>query len=202
MIPKSGILVLPVGRFGHTGGMARTLDALDNSLMAWIAKQPVFFVATAPSGRDGHVNLSPKGYDSFRVLGPTQVAYLDLTGSGVETVAHIRDNGRLTVMFCAFSGPPRILRLYGSGEVVVPDDDRFGELVRRFPRLPGVRSVIMLSIERISTSCGFAVPNMELTGERSNLLEFAERGESAGTLAAYRAKENAFSIDGLPGLAG
>jgi hypothetical protein len=182
--------------------MARTLDALDDALVAWIAKQPVFFVATAPSGRDGHVNLSPKGYDSFRVLDPTQVAYLDLTGSGVETVAHIRDNGRLTIMFCAFSGPPRILRLYGSGEVIAPNDERFAELVQRFPRLPGVRSVILLSIERISTSCGFAVPNMELTGERSNLLEFAERGESAGTLAAYRAKENAFSIDGLPGLSG
>jgi hypothetical protein len=180
--------------------MAHTLDRLDDDLVAWIAEQPVFFVATAPSGRDGHVNLSPKGYDSFRVLSPTQVAYLDLTGSGVETVAHIRDNGRLTVMFCAFSGPPRILRLYGSGEVVVPEDERFAELVARFPRLPGARSVILLSVERVSTSCGFAVPNMELTGERSTLLEFAERRESAGTLAAYRAKENAFSIDGLPGL--
>jgi hypothetical protein len=180
--------------------MARTLDKLDDDLVEWITEQPVFFVATAPSGRHGHVNLSPKGYDSFRVLGPTQVAYLDLTGSGIETVAHILDNGRLTVMFCAFSGPPRILRLYGSGEVVVPADRRFAELVQRFPRLPGVRSVILLSVERISTSCGFAVPTMELTGERSTLRQFAERGESAGTLAAYRSKENAFSIDGLPGL--
>jgi hypothetical protein len=180
--------------------MARTHDVLDDKLVEWIGKQPVFFVATAPSGSQGHVNLSPKGYDSFRVLGPTRVAYLDLTGSGVETVAHIRDNGRLTVMFCAFAGPPRILRLYGSAEVVVADDERFAALERSFPPLPGVRSVIVLSIERISTSCGFAVPEMELRRERPTLVEFAERGESAGTLAAYRAKENAFSIDGLPGL--
>ncbi len=180
--------------------MARTHNALDDKLVAWIAEQPVFFVATAPSGSEGHVNLSPKGYDSFRVLGSSQVAYLDLTGSGVETVAHIRDNGRLTVMFCAFAGPPRILRLYGSAEVVVPGDGRFADLASRFPTLPGIRSVILLSIERISTSCGFAVPEMELRRERPTLVEFAERGETAGTLADYRAKENAFSIDGLPGL--
>ena len=148
--------------FGQNEAMAQTFETLDDTLVAWIDKQPVFFVATAPSDRDGHVNVSPKGYDSFRVLGPTRVAYLDLTGSGVETIAHIRDNGRLTVMFCAFSGPPRILRLYGSAEVVLPEDEGFAALAGGFPPLPGVRSIIVLSLERITTSCGFAVPEMEL----------------------------------------
>ena len=129
--------------------MARTHDTLDDNLREWIAAQHVFFVASAPTDTDGHVNLSPKGYDSFRVLDDSTVAYLDLTGSGVETIAHLNDNGRLTFMFCGFEGPPRILRLFGRGEVVRPGNTDFESLVGLFPPLPGVRSVIRCEIERI-----------------------------------------------------
>ena len=117
---------------GHTRSMARTHDTIDEALQKWIAAQHVFFVATAPTAVDGHVNVSPKGYDTFRVLDDTTVAYLDLTGSGVETIAHLRDNGRLTIMFCGFEGPPRIVRLFGRGDVVRPGDDGYDALVARF----------------------------------------------------------------------
>ena len=109
--------------------MGTVLDSIDDDLAAWIEAQPVFFVATAPSGPDGHVNLSPKGYDTLRVLGPDSVAYVDLTGSGVETIAHLRENGRITLMLCAFEGPPKIVRLYGTGEVVVPGDPDWDDAV-------------------------------------------------------------------------
>lgn len=179
--------------------MARTFDALDGNLIDWIGEQPVFFVATAPSGDGGHVNVSPKGYDSFRVLGPTEVAYLDLTGSGVETLAHLGDNGRLTIMFCAFAGPPRILRLYGTGRGVLPGDADFDDLAGRFPGLPGVRSVVHLGIERITTSCGYGVPLMERPEDRPTLTEWAER-KGPEAVAAYQADRNAESIDGLAGV--
>lgn len=180
--------------------MARTHDALDDRLVEWIGAQPLFFVATAPSGGGGHVNLSPKGLDSFRVVDPRTVAYLDLTGSGVETIAHLRDNGRLTVMFCGFTGPPRILRLFGTGDVIVPGDEEWDDLAARFPDLPGARAVIRLAIERIATSCGYAVPVMDLVGPRDTLLQWAER-KGATELTSYRAEKNSVSIDGLPGLA-
>jgi hypothetical protein len=178
--------------------MARVHDELDDNLIDWIGRQPMFFVATAP--RDGgHVNLSPKGHDTFRVFDPTTVGYLDLTGSGVETIAHLRENGRLTIMFCAFDGPPRILRLYGVGAVVEPSDDGFGALAAHFPELPGVRSVIRLAIERISSSCGYSVPLMDYRGERDTLIEWAERKGPDG-IEAYHAEKNLLSIDGLAGL--
>jgi hypothetical protein len=179
--------------------MARTHDAIDDSLHRWIERQPVFFVASAPDGPDGHVNVSPKGYDSFRVLGPTEVAYLDLTGSGAETVAHLRQNGRITVMFCAFEGPPRILRLYGRGEAVLRDDDRFGPLAAAFPERASARAVIRIDLDRIQTSCGYAVPFMALEGERPLLDEWSER-KSPSALEDYRTEKNARSIDGLPAL--
>jgi len=179
--------------------MAKLLECIDPPLGEWIEAQPVFFVATAPLAADGHVNLSPKGYDSLRVLDPLTVAYLDLTGSGVETIAHLRENGRVTIMLCAFEGPPRIVRLYGIGDAVLPGDLGWDDLADRFSVHPGVRAVIRVEVERISSSCGFAVPVMELVGERPTLDQANGRKDET-TLATYRAEKNAVSIDGLPGL--
>ena len=153
--------------------MGRAFDAIPEHLLEWIAEQPIWFVATAPSGADGHVNLSPKGGDGFRVLGPNEVAYLDLTGSGAETIAHLRDNGRLTIMFCSFEAKPLIVRLYGIGETVLPDHPDFDDLVARFPANRGTRSVIRLAVDRVSTSCGYTVPRMELQAPRTTLDEWA-----------------------------
>jgi hypothetical protein len=179
--------------------MARTHDTLDDNLREWIAAQHVFFVATAPTDTDGHVNLSPKGYDSFRVLDDSTVAYLDLTGSGVETIAHVNENGRLTLMFCGFEGPPRILRLFGRGEVVRPGDDDFDALVGQFPPLPGVRSVIRCHLDRIQSSCGYSVPFMDYVSERETLTDWAARKGPEG-IEEYHAEKNLVSIDGLTGL--
>ncbi|MBN2624644.1 MAG: pyridoxamine 5'-phosphate oxidase family protein [Acidimicrobiales bacterium] len=183
--------------------MGKVLDALDTNLSDIVTRQPVFFVATAPSGGDGHVNVSPKGgTGSFAVIDPTTVAYLDLTGSGVETIAHLRDNGRITVMFCTFEGGPLIVRLYGRGEAVRPGDSRFDDLRRRFPAdVPGVRSIIVVAVDRVATSCGYGVPLMAYEGDRPALRAWAERKGPDG-VAAYQADRNAVSIDGLPGLTG
>ena len=177
--------------------MGRTHDVIDDRLKREIEAQPVFFVATAPLDGDGHVNLSPKGYDSFRVLGPRTVAYLDLTGSGAETIAHLRENGRITLMFCKFEGKPNIVRLFGRGRVLVEGDHGFAELAARFPALPGRRSVIHVDVERIQSSCGFAVPRMELVEDRDDLIRWAERKGDDG-LRDYWAEKNTVSIDGLP----
>jgi Pyridoxamine 5'-phosphate oxidase len=182
--------------------VGKTFAGIDERLHDFLLSQPLFFVATAPSGRDGHLNVSPKGVDgTFSVVDSHTVAYLDLTGSGVETVAHLRDNGRIVVMFCAFDGPPRIVRLHGRGETVTPRDPRFAELVGHFPIDPpvGVRSVIRIELTRISDSCGFAVPVMRLQGARPLLQQWAERKGPDG-IAEYQATHNATSIDGLPGL--
>jgi hypothetical protein len=176
--------------------MAKVLDALDDGLIDWIGAQHVFFVASAPS-EGGHVNLSPKGHDVLRVLGPHAVAYLDLTGSGAETMAHTRENGRLTIMFCAFEGPPRILRLFGRGTAHALGSDRFAELSPRFADLPGERAIVELAIERIQTSCGYAVPFMDYREERPTLQQWAARQDD-DELAAYRRQKNAVSIDQLP----
>jgi hypothetical protein len=179
--------------------MARTHDRLDDTLTDWIGEQHLFFVASAPSGDEGHVNLSPKGYDTFRVLDDQTVAYLDLTGSGVETIAHLRDNGRLTFMFCGFDGPPRIVRLFGQGEVVRPGAPEFDALFARFAPVPGVRSIIRCRLDRIQSSCGYAVPFMTFEGERETLAEWAERKGPEG-VDAYHAEKNRESIDGLAGV--
>jgi len=179
--------------------MGKVFDAIDDELAAWIELQPVYFVATAPSGPDGHVNLSPKGYATLRVLDPSTVAYLDLTGSGVETIAHVRENGRITVMLCAFEGPPRIVRLHGTGHVVVPGDPDWEGLVARFDEHPGARAVIRAHVHRVSSSCGFGVPFMSLVGERPTL-DQANGRNGEDVLAEYRAEKNAVSLDGLPGL--
>jgi hypothetical protein len=179
--------------------MARVFEAISEELAEFIASQHVFFVATAPSGDDGHVNISPKGLDTFAVLDPATVAYLDLTGSGVETIAHLRDNGRITIMFCAFDGKPMIVRLYGKGEVLPVRSAEADALLSRFGSYPGARSVIRVRLDRVSTSCGYGVPLLQYEGERDQLRKFAERRGPDG-LVEYRADKNAVSIDGLPGL--
>src|SRR6185436_9879800 len=144
-------------RVGHHA-MAKVIPEIDARLAEFLAQQKVFFVATAPLSGDGRVNLSPKGLDSFRVLGPRSVAYLDQTGSGAETIAHLRENGRITLMFCAFEGPPKIVRLQGRGRAVEPQDAEFAALRERFPPEPLARSIIQIELERIADSCGFGVP--------------------------------------------
>ena len=182
--------------------MGKVFESIDEKLAAFLLAQPVFFVGTAPSGAEGHVNVSPKGLSgSFAVLGPREVAYLDLTGSGAETIAHLRDNGRVCLMFCAFSGPPKIVRLHGHGEVVLPGADGFEELTARFPERPGARSVIRIEVDRIADSCGYAVPLMELEGDRAQLVRWAAAKGSEG-LDDYRRTRNERSIDGLPALDG
>ena len=179
--------------------MGRVLDAITDELAAFIAAQRVFFVATAPTD-GGHVNLSPKGLDTFTVLDPNTVAYLDLTGSGIETVAHLRENGRITIMFCAFDGKPNIVRLYGRGEVLAIGEPDADALLPRFGSYPGARSVIRVHVDRVSTSCGYGVPRLTYDGERDQLTTWAERRGPDG-LVGYREEKNAVSIDGLPGLA-
>ena len=178
--------------------MGAVLDEITADLARWISQQPMFFVATAPSGDDGHVNVSPKGLEGLAVLGPHRVAYLDLTGSGVETIAHLRENGRVTIMFCAFEGPPRISRLQGHGIAHLLGSDEFTALAAHFAAVPGARAIIDIDVTRISTSCGFGVPLMQPVGTRDNLIKWAERQGDDG-LAEYRATRNAQSIDGLPG---
>ena len=178
--------------------MGKVLDALDDQLIDWMAAQHVFFVASAPS-EGGHVNLSPKGHDTLRVLDPLTVAYLDLTGSGAETIAHTRQNGRLTIMLCAFEGPPRILRLFGTGTAHPEGSPTYADLAPRFPDLPGRRSIVVLDIERVQTSCGYAVPVLAYQDERPTLQQWAAR-KNDGELADYWADKNARSIDGLPAL--
>jgi hypothetical protein len=178
--------------------MGRSYDEITPELAEWLGRQRMFFVATAPLAADGLLNCSPKGMDTFRILGPRQVAYLDLTGSGIETTAHIRENGRIVFMFCAFDGPPKIVRLHGKAEVVPVTDPKHEALRALFPDYPGARSVIRASLNRISDSCGFAVPRYEYTGERDALVRWAQAKGSDG-LAQYRREKNSRSLDDLPG---
>jgi hypothetical protein len=188
--------------------MGRVYAALDDPLRRWLEAQRLFFVATAPDDPGGHLNLSPKGATgAFRVLGPTTVAYLDLVGSGVETVAHLRQNGRIVLMFCAFDGPPKILRLHGRGRVVGEGDPEFAGLLAGFAVGAEARSlartVVVVEVSRISDSCGFGVPRMDFVGDRDQHLRWAagqraKRGD--GWLADYVRANNSASIDGLPGL--
>jgi hypothetical protein len=180
--------------------MGKVYEAIDGRLREFVLAQKVFFVATAPGGSGGHVNLSPKGVTGcFAVLDAHRVAYLDYTGSGAETIAHLRDNGRIVLMFCAFDGPPTIVRLHGRGEPVFPADDRFAGLLDAFDGVPGpgLRAVIVVDVTRVSDSCGFAVPLLEYTGDR-DLLTRANGRKSPAELDRYRSAKNATSLDGLP----
>jgi hypothetical protein len=181
--------------------MGKVYDAIDERLAGWIRAQRVFFVATAPLAAEGHLNCSPRGLESLAVLGPREVAWLDLTGSGVETIAHLRENGRIVLMLCAFEGPPRIVRLHGRGAVVEPADPGFAALRARFGEHEGVRAVIRVECTRISDSCGYGVPLLDYRSERPQLAEWARRKGEDG-VRGYQAERNARSIDGLPGLRG
>ncbi|SDQ33641.1 pyridoxamine 5'-phosphate oxidase family protein [Quadrisphaera sp. DSM 44207] len=182
--------------------MGAVHDGIDERLAAWLLEQPVFFVGTAPLDADGRVNVSPKGMaGTFAVLGASRVAYLDYTGSGVETIAHLRENGRIVVMFCAFSGPPTVVRLHGRGRVVLPDDADFPALRARFPkeRTRGQRSVVVVDVERVADSCGYSVPLMDLRADR-DVLDRAQGRRDDAYFARYWRTRNARSIDALPGL--
>lgn len=175
--------------------MGKLFDQLNDELRSFISQQPVFFVATAP--REGRINLSPKGIDTFRCLSNNEVAYLDLTGSGNETAAHLLDDGRITVMFCNFADPPRILRLYGHGRAIQSNDAEWANYVQHFKHLPGMRQIFSIKVESAQTSCGFGVPYMEHRADRSALNEWAEKKGAAG-LDEYQRLRNQRSIDGLP----
>ena len=179
--------------------MGKLFDGIDETLAAWIAKQPVWFVATAPLAADGRVNVSPRGHDTLSILGTHRVAWVDFTGSGVETIAHLRENGRICLMFCSFDSRPRIVRLHGTGHVALPGEPEYDDVVARHPAHPSTRAVVVVDVTRVSDSCGYGVPVMEMVGERDLLRLGAEKKGPEG-MAAYRATNNAESIDGLPGL--
>lgn len=179
--------------------MAKTYPEIDEALRHFIHSQSVFFVATAPLNAAGHVNLSPKGLDTFRILGPKTIAYLDIFGSGVETIAHVRENGRIVVMFCAFQGAPKILQLHGHGRVVEPHEPGFSDLQIHFPVLVGTRAIITIELTRISDSCGYGVPLLKFEAERPTLPAWCEKRGTEG-LKIYRQEKNRQSVDGLPGI--
>jgi hypothetical protein len=176
-------------------------DSINGRLREFIESQPMFFVATAPTGADGHVNVSPKGMvGTFAVLGDDHVSYLDFHGSGAETIAHLRENGRITMMFCAFQGPPNIVRLHGIGRVIPVTEPEYAEMLPVFAAPPdahGARSIIDVKVHRVSDSCGYAVPLMAYQGDRDLLVRAHERRTAEG-LAEYRRVKNSASIDGLP----
>jgi hypothetical protein len=181
------------------GFMGHLYETITPELAAWISAQHVFFVATAPLSGSGHVNASPKGLDCLRITGPRQAAYLDVTGSGAETIAHLRENGRIVLMACAFAGPPRIVRLHGRGSVVTRTSPDWAAWCDRFPPMAAPRSVIVVDVTRITDSCGYGVPAMEFKADRDVLARWAATQGPEAT-AAYRAEKNATSVDGLPAL--
>ena len=189
--------------------MANVYDGIDARLRQWIGRQALFFVGTAPLGGDGHINVSPKGpIGSLRVLDEHTVAYLDVIGSGAETIAHLRENGRIVIMLCAFDGPPRILRVHGRGEAVAPDDPRFAELLERCafeePAIPeSRRAIVLVEVTRVADSCGYGVPLMRLEGLRPHAPAWAAKKVRVGgteALNAYEREHNTESIDGLPAI--
>jgi hypothetical protein len=177
--------------------MGKFFDHITDELRTFIGQQHLFFVASAPLSAEGHINLSPKGMDTLRVLSANRVAYLDLIGSGNETSAHLRENGRITFMWCAFSGKPDIVRLYGRGRAVLPGDSEWAELSPLFPYYINARQIITAEIYKVQTSCGYAVPLMEFVADRDTLTRWAEAKGEAG-LVNYVCEKNVESIDGLP----
>lgn len=177
--------------------MGAVHDKIAGRVAAFVEAQHVFFVATAPSGGDGHVNVSPRGLaDTFVIIDEHTVAWLDLTASGAETIAHLRENGRITLMFCSFEKSPNVVRLHGRGRVVSCYDDDFASWARHFPDNPAARAVIVVDVARVSDSCGFALPLMTYDGERDLLTPYMERRGADGVVA-YRREKNRVSIDGL-----
>ena len=176
--------------------MGKEYEGIAPELAAWIKAQPLFFVGTAPLAAAGHVNVSPKGLDTLRILGPQRVAYLDLTGSGAETIAHVRENGRIVLMFCAFAGPPKIVRLHGKARMLPVSSDLRGH----FPAHMGARAIVDVAVTRVSDSCGYGVPKFGAPEPREALDMWTQKKGAEG-LAAYRRQKNARSIDDLPALA-
>jgi len=176
-------------------------DEITPKIEAFIAAQKMYFVATAPLSEDGHINLSPKGYDSLVALSPTEVAWLDVGGSGIETMAHLKENGRIVIMFCAFEGAPNILRLFGKGEAVQFDDPRFPALLEKFPSFDKARAIVTVKLDRIQDSCGWGVPFYDFAGERDQLKRYADNeNKTAEDWAEKYYTKNALSIDGLTGV--
>lgn len=179
--------------------MGKDYQEIDERITTWIARQHMFFVATAPLDGEGLINCSPKGLDAFRVLEPRKIAYADTGGSGIETVAHLKENGRIVIMFCAFDGPPKIFRFYGRGRSVEPHHEEFGTFVTEFPDLPAVRNVIVVDVERIRDSCGYGVPNYTFSNQRDSLNNYFEN-QSDDDILRYRLERNERSLEGLNGL--
>jgi hypothetical protein len=179
--------------------MGKQYEEITPDLTAWLADQQLFFVATAPLSGDGLVNCSPKGMDTFRVMGPREVGYLDLTGSGIETAAHLAENGRIVLMFCAFAGPPKIVRFHGVGAYHPVGTSEFEQSLALFPALPGIRGIVHVRVSRISDSCGYGVPRYEFIEQRNSLRRWAESKGPEG-LETYKTVNNARSLDGLPGI--
>jgi len=177
--------------------MGKIYQVIGPDHRTFIEQQPLFFVGSAPLLPTGHINLSPKGLDALRVIDERTVTYLDLTGSGNETAAHITENGRLTLMFCAFAGNPKILRLYCRGRVVTRLSNDWAEAVGRFPAQPGIRQVVLADVESVQTSCGFGVPLMTFDEQRDQLTRWAE-AKSDVQLVEYRRTRNAVTLDGMP----
>ena len=177
--------------------MGKTYDGIDDRLRAFIEAQQMFFVATAPLSGEGHINLSPKGLDTLRVLDRTTVAYLDHVGSGSETIAHLHENGRIVLMLCAFTGPPNIVRLHGRGDILSPDSDEYRRLRPSFPGEPDGRAIIRVAVHRVSDSCGYGVPIYRFERHRTQLIDWSARKGPQG-VREYQKTKNAASIDGLP----
>lgn len=180
--------------------MGKVFPTIDDKMRQWVNKQHMFFVATAPLAGDGFVNCSPKGLDVFRVLDDHTVAYLDLTGSGVETIAHLKENGRIVLMFCSFDAAPRIVRFHGKGRALEAGSGEFTALAPQFPVIAGARSIIVVDVQRVSDSCGFGVPLMDYKAERTTLTDYWEQNGTE-KLETYQRDNNAKSLNGLPGMA-
>ncbi len=179
--------------------MADELERIDDELADWMCAQPVFFVASAPASTEGLVNCSPKSGGSLRVIDGRTIAYLDFVGSGVETIAHVNENARIVVMLCAFEGPPKIIRVHGRGDVLAPGTREFDSLIGQFPEQPGVRSIIRVYAQRISSSCGYGVPLMDFRAPREALIKWADKRGREGLLT-YQRERNSKSLDGLTGV--
>lgn len=177
--------------------MGKFYDSITAHQQQFIERQHLFFVATAPLSKEGHINLSPKGLDCFKVLSPNSVAYMDLISSGNETSAHTLENGRIAFMFCSFEAVPTILRLYGKGRTILSSDEEWPAISAQFKIYPSTRQIIQATITKVQTSCGFGVPLYEYHGERNTHFEWADKKGAAG-LAQYMNDHNITSIDGLP----
>ena len=179
--------------------MGKEYQEIDESMQRWIERQRLFFVSTAPLAEDGHINCSPTGLDSLKVLGPRQLVYADTGGSGIETLAHLKENGRIVVMLCAFEGPPKIFRFYGIGRPIEPHHKDFKALAAMFPNAPEIRNLIVIDIDRIRDACGYGVPLYDFKSERDSLKNWCD-SKSQQEMLEYRIENNTQSIDGLPGL--